>query len=62
MWYFRCLMKKTKITLGLNLVIQWLRHRTSTIGDMVQFLVRELRFCMSCDIAKKSSKKILINK
>ena len=42
----------------ISLVVQWLRHRTPTGGDTGSILVRELRSCALCSMAKEMKNKI----
>ena len=42
----------------MSLVVQWLRHSTPTGGDTGLILVKELRSCMLCSIAKEMKNKI----
>lgn len=42
----------------MSLVVQWLRHSTPTGGDTGSILVKELRSCMLCSIAKEMKNKI----
>ena len=46
------------VNFGTYLVVQWLGLRTSIVGAWVWSLVRELRPCMPCDVAKKNPTKL----
>ena len=41
---------------GTSLAVQWLRFHASTTGGWVQSLVRKLRSCMPCGMAKQENK------
>ena len=48
-------------TNGNSLAVQWLGLGAFTAGAWVQSLVKELRSCKSCDVAKKKKEKTQMN-